>query len=255
MILYKNHEPSFTGGLSPRLWDSCPAEILRNNPGMGFHRVWTGADVSHNGSVLELAGWKQTLQSDGAGGTSTASVLAAHGGGYVMTTDNAQDDGVNSQLVGQGVDLQSIQSGWMEMRVKVDAVTQYQLAVGLATTDTTVIASGALACTEFSGFLGLVTGSNSVLGLANQTGGTGVETTTLTDSTTALLTADTYVNLGLRWGKSPSVTAYLNGVKDVTYATTTDYPTGVVVPTIFMGTNTTASRVFTMPWVAVAFEY
>ena len=251
-VLYKNHEPSFTGGPSPRLWDSCPTEILRENPGMGFCRQWTGADVLHNGSLLELAGWKSTIQ----GATSAVSVLAGHGGGMVVTTDDAaDDDGLNAQLVGQGVDLQSIARGWMEMRIKVDAVTQYLLGFGLATTDTTVVDSAVLACTEFSGFLGLVGASNSVLGLVNQTGGSGAETTTLTDSTTALLTADTYVQLGLQWGQSPSVTAYLNGVKDVTYATATDYPTGVVVPTIFVGTNTTASRVFTIPWVKVAFEY
>jgi hypothetical protein len=254
MSLYKNY-PDHSAGMSTALWNSCPKQMLQSDPGTGFFRIWTGKDILQNGSLLEMSGWKQTLQSDGGGGTSTATVLAAHRGGYVMTCDNAQDDGVNSQLVGEGLDLQSARGVWIEARVKVDAVTQYQLALGLATTDTTVIASGALACTEFSGYLALVTASNSVVNLVNQTGGTGAETTALTDSTTALLTADTYVQLGLWWNRD-GVRTYINGNPDVgNGGSGADYPTGVVVPTFWFGANTTTARVFTMPWIAVAAEY
>lgn len=247
--LYRNHV-GYGTGLSPQVWNGFPIELLQNNHGAGFFKKWTGADVLHNGSVLELAGWKQTLQSDGGGGTSTASVLAAHGGGYVMTTDNAQDDGVNSQLVGQAIDLDETTDARMEAIIKVDAITQYQLALGLATTDTTVVASGALACTEFSGFLSLVTTGDADVTLTNQTGGSGAVNTALS-STAATLTAATYVRLGLRWSGG-IVRSYVNGVADATYAST-EYPTGVVVPTFWFGANTTTARVFTMPWIAFGY--
>lgn len=236
-------------GLSHELWQKLPSQI-HTDPNAGFFRKWTGADVLHNGSLLELAGWKTTLQSDGGGGTSLATVLNANGGGYVMTTDNAQDDGVNMQLVGQGVDLQSIRRAAMEAYLKVDAVTEYQLFMGLATADTTLIASGAVGVTEETGILGLVTTAAAMV-LSNQTGGSGVASTALT-STAATLTADTYVKIGVEWFNGYA-TAWINGEKDASYGST-EYPTGVVVPSLWFGANTTTARVFTMPWVAFGYE-
>lgn len=85
-------------------------------------------------------GWTVTLVEAGAGGESTITMPDASGGALLLTTDNADNDGINLQLDGESFDLSATQRlVYFAARVRISDATQSDLLVGLCITDTDLL--------------------------------------------------------------------------------------------------------------------
>ena len=84
--------------------------------------------------------WTMTVTEAGAGGDSTFKSQDGPGGLGRITTDNADNDGVNAQLNGEAFELTSDQVLYFgAFGVKINDVTQSDLFLGLAITDTDIL--------------------------------------------------------------------------------------------------------------------
>lgn len=169
-----------------------------------------GSDVfkvfeDFNGPVVAasdaLVGWDTTLVEAGLGGESTVTIPDGSAGTLLLTTDNAENDGVNLQMIGENFSLTTSQlATYFGIRFKISDATESDFLVGLAITDTEM--------------LGGVTDDVS---FRKVDGSTAVSFVTEKDSTetesTALHTmvADTYVVMEFFFDGT-SVEAFIDGV-------------------------------------------
>jgi hypothetical protein len=84
-------------------------------------------------------GWTVTLVEGGAG-ESTITKVDAAGGALLITTDAADNDGINLQLAGESFELSSDQRAtYFGIRLRASEATQSDFLVGLCITDTTLL--------------------------------------------------------------------------------------------------------------------
>lgn len=87
-----------------------------------------------------LVGWTTTLVEAGLGGESTVTIPDASAGVLLLTTDNAENDGINLQKIGENFSVSSSQQmTYFGLRFKVSEKTQSDFLVGLCITDTTLL--------------------------------------------------------------------------------------------------------------------
>lgn len=145
------------------------------------------------------ADWTITTVELGAGAATEALAADELGGALLITNDAADNDSDELQLTQDNWKLSAGKRLWWEMRVKVSDATQSDLFLGLATTDTTLIAgttdSVSFRKDDGSASLYFVTEDNTT-----ETSTTGVAT----------LANDTYVRLGFYWDGISRVRAYVN---------------------------------------------
>ena len=116
----------------------------------GHRRRWIdaiGQDVIkslYDFSKLEMAGsdnpsaWTVTLVEAGSG-ESTVALANVGGGELLITTDDADDDGVNMQQTGEAFKLESDKPLYFGVKLKASEATQSDFFVGLSQTDTTLL--------------------------------------------------------------------------------------------------------------------
>lgn len=80
-----------------------------------------------------------TVVEAGAGGDSTAVLNTVEGGELLITTDNAENDGVSLQLKGEAFKLEADKPAYFGVRLKVSEATQSDFLVGLCITDTALL--------------------------------------------------------------------------------------------------------------------
>lgn len=124
-------------GPSALIWNDIPLSEIRDNPSAGiiYENDFLGPENLATGE-----GWTITQVNSG-----TLSLLAAEGGALHVDSggNNASDDGVNAQLLNCRFLPKAGRTIAFEARVKMnDATDQY--FIGLAATDTTLIAAGVL---------------------------------------------------------------------------------------------------------------
>jgi len=84
--------------------------------------------------------WTVTRVEAGLGGESTVTRTDAVGGALLVTTDNAENDGVNMQQIGEAFELTSDQHLYFgAFGLKLSDATQSDFFVGLAITDTDIL--------------------------------------------------------------------------------------------------------------------
>jgi hypothetical protein len=152
--------------------------------------------------------WTVTRVEAGAG-ESTVVRTDAVGGALLVTTDDAENDGVNMQQIGESFELTSDQELYFgAFGLKLSDATQSDFFVGLAITDTDILGG----VTDRIGFQKL-DGSTDVKCMLEKD-----STETLSD---ALLTAvdATAMDLEFYWNGS-NVEFFVNGASAVTPATT-----------------------------------
>jgi hypothetical protein len=87
-----------------------------------------------------LVGWTTTLVEAGLGGESTVTIPDGSGGTLLLTTDNAENDGINLQKIGENFSLSTSQQlTYFGIRFKISDKTQSDFIVGLCITDTTLL--------------------------------------------------------------------------------------------------------------------
>lgn len=83
--------------------------------------------------------WTVTRTEAGAGGESTITREDIVGGVLRLTTDNADNDGINAQLLGESFKLVAGNVLYFGIRMKANEATQNDFFVGLAITDVDIL--------------------------------------------------------------------------------------------------------------------
>lgn len=83
--------------------------------------------------------WTMTVVETGLGGDSTAALANAIGGALLLTTDNAENDGVSLQLDGESFELTSDQDLYFGIKLQINDVDQTDILAGLCITDTALL--------------------------------------------------------------------------------------------------------------------
>lgn len=212
-------------GPSANLWQDCPWAEMQANPGLGFTyfndfaenpTLGLGADLStFDAGGAAITGWKISL----ANATGSMTNAAEKHGVVKFSSDTTQDDyGIQAQLLSCYVDPAALKTIWFEARVKVATGTD-QYFVGLASADTTLIASGALDETNpsYAGFCRDVNTTAAKLEAVCAIGSGGQQANATGD---VAITIDTYYNLGFRLTSS-AIQYYRNGTLVATRVNTT----------------------------------
>ena len=137
-----NYMPyAYAGGAaapSPALWKGYDPLRALADPGYAYECRMIGPDWFSLGSADS---WTLTTVTSG-----TLTRVDQAGGGLIFDSAgyNADDDGINAQMKGECFKPAADKTLWFEAYCKFSTTTPDQYLVGLAQTDTTLIASGAL---------------------------------------------------------------------------------------------------------------
>lgn len=153
--------------------------------------------------------WTMTVTEAGAG-TTTAVLDTTNGGNLLITTAANEYDGINLQLKGEAFQLVVGKPLYFGTRLKVSDATQSDLLVGLAVTDTTLMAvdtAHASSCQDAICFLSL-DAATTVHAITDKDAS---ETTT----TTSLLTLDTSFHwYEFWWDGVATVKLFIDGTEN-----------------------------------------
>lgn len=195
-------------------------------------------DFVYPGTVSSDAfpGWTSTLVETGAG-ESTVTLADASGGAMVITTDDAENDGVNVQLKGESFGFSTSQAAtYFGARFKISDATQSDFIAGLCITDTTLLG-----------------GMTDGVYFRKVDGSTAAEFVTEKDSsetaTAAVLTvvADTYYIVEFYFDGS-SIEAFVDGTK-VAQHTLTIPDDELLTPSFHFLSGEAAAKTMTVDWV------
>jgi hypothetical protein len=189
----------------------------------------SGADALH--------GWTVTLVEAGAGGESTITHPDAAAGEIVLTSDNADNDGINMQMTGEVFGLlESTRQAYFGARVKTGEITESDFIVGLCITDTTLL--GGLSDGVYF---------RKVDGAATVKCVTEKDSTETESAAVLTLVADTYYILEFYFDGT-TVSFYVDGV--LVASSTTNIPDDeLLTPSIHFLTGNAAVETMTVDWV------
>lgn len=200
-------------GLSEALWEDCPIKEIERNPGLGI--VYFD-DFMGMQNTVDTQGWE-----DSSLNTGTLSLVANEGGALVCDSagNNAIDDGAEWQLLTCRFLPKAGNTIWFEARVKMnDATDQY--FIGLAATDTTLMASGVIDdIVDKCGWFHHATSNDNKISTISERGDAEDISVDEADNTD-----DTYITLGFRIKGLDSVEFYANGVLVETVSVTANVP-------------------------------
>lgn len=157
-------------------------------------------NVHHNASEMDL-NWTVTRVEGGAG-ESTIAVIDGVGGIARITTDAAENDGINAQMIGEAFELTTDQHlAFFAYGLKLSDATQSDFFLGLAITDTDILGG----VTDRIGFEKLDGSVNLLCMLEKDSSETSTDTTVDVADATAF-------NVGFYWdGDAGTVSFYVNG--------------------------------------------
>lgn len=183
-----------------------------------------------------LVGWTTTLVETGLGGESTVTIPDASAGELLLTTDNAEDDGINLQLIGENFGFATGQTAtYFGIRCKISDATQSDLLVGLCITDTTLLG-----------------GMTDGVYFEKLDGGTGISIVTEKDSTETQ--TDSVATMGTAYATyefyfdGTSVEFFINGAR-VGQHTANICDDELLTPSIHFLTGSANVRTCTVDWV------
>ena len=173
------------------------------------------------GTSADTGAWLQTLTGSGTSTIADGGSLSA----WAMVT-GATDANLNSyQLNGETFKLTTGVAAYYEVKLKISTVATTDFFIGLAATDTSILAS---APTDYLGFRLIGASSTSPLYVARKASGTEVATTT-----GVALTDDTFATFGIyaasRTGSVNSVSYFINGNLITTLSSNAQFPNTVAL--------------------------
>ena len=209
------------------LWRDCPLAAYNHDPFIGSYLNETFVSYNAQATTGDYVGTAATA--------GTAAIGTAEPGVLVL------DSGSTTQ--GQGMQVQRTKAAfvpaanksiWFEAKVKLVTSLSAQVFVGLAASDTSIIASNAMSTNNRIGWTS-VTG-DGVLLFDSDKAGTGATSTGTT------LVAGTYQYLGFVYdGVADTVQQYVNGVATGSAVATANIPKLVVYPSFVCQTNGTTT--------------
>ena len=180
------------------------------------------------------AGFTTTLVEAGAGGETTVASATVSGGGLLITTDNADNDGANIQGAGEPFALVSGNIVYFRCVLQSSEATQNDFLAGLCITDTTLLG-----------------GMTDGVYFEKLDGGTGISFAVEKDSTETqadslgTFAADTEFDLEFYWDGS-TLEAFIDGVS-VSAPALTNLPSDEELTLSFHGlTGAAAVETFTL---------
>lgn len=220
------------------LWESCPAMLLHSDPSplVYYHEDFVSLTIASN----TFGGWTFTNATSG-----TVAQDTTNAGGILKLDSGATtaNQGVNFQLNSVPFAVASGKPVWFEARVKFTGLTslKVQTFVGLAVTNTAIIASGAAADIDRIGFGGVTT--TGVLTSQTHSG-----SNNLTSGTGLTLVNNTWYTLGF-FAQSGNVDFWVSGTKVASL--TTNIPTAALAPSLVAQSNATVQPVLNVDYVRV----
>jgi hypothetical protein len=181
------------------------------------------------------AGWTVTLVESGAG-ESTVALTDGAGGLLLITTDAAENDGVNMQVTKEAFKLASGKPCYFGIRFKISESTESDFFVGLAITDTDILG----AVTDSIGFK-KVDGATTIQFELNKD-------STATAGNVGTAVADTYVTLEFYFDGT-NVDAFVDGVLQTRLAQTNLPNDEELTPSIQFLTGSANARTMTIDWI------
>mgnify|MGYP001558059897 CR=1 FL=1 len=233
-----------TLGVAPSelLWKDCPWEDIERNPGLGI--VYFN-DFVNAENLVTAEGWTITAVTTG-----TLSLVASEGG--ELKADSAgsttSDDGVEAQLLNCRFLPAAGKTIWFEARVKMNDATDLYF-VGLAATDTTLIAAGVVDdVSDKCGFFHHAASTNDKI--------SSITARTSADDATADVATNTdatYMTVGFRISGLTSVEFYVNGALVETGTTAANIPNAAMCLSLVSKIEVAgADAELSVDWVKIA---
>lgn len=172
----------------------------------------------------------------GTGNSIAALKAGADGGVLLITTDDAEDDGVNLQLKGEAFKLASGKPLYYGIRMKISDATQSDFIAGLCITDTTLLGG----MTD-GVYFRKVDGSTTVSAVLEKD-------STETTGTAHTAVADTFVILEF-WFDGTSVHFYVDGVEITLLAQTNLCDDEWLTPSIHFLSGSAGAKTMEVDWV------
>ena len=182
-----------------------------------------------------IDGWTTTLVEMGCG-ESTVARTDLPGGAILITTDDAENDGVNLQLAGESFSMAATNQLYFGIRFQASEATNSDIFVGLSVTDTDALGGVDTAC--YFEKLDAAATINTV---------TEKDTTETTTSAVATFVVDTWTIWEFFYDGT-SVYFYIDGTLEATH--TLNIPNDEeMTPTIHFLTGAMAAETMTVDWV------
>lgn len=183
-----------------------------------------------------LAGWVTTLVEGGAGETTVTMAAAEVGGGLLITTDAAENDGANLCMSGTGFQCVAGKPFYFGCKMKISDATESDFYIGLSVTTT--------------GALGGVTDGVAFRKPDGSTTAVLVVEKNSTETTATALTVDTAYHIYEIVWDGTTVNFVVDGVYLTTPAQTNLPDDERLTPVIHFLTGTTAAKTMTIEWLA-----
>ena len=181
-----------------------------------------------------------TLVEAGAGETLVVNSLTA-GNWLTITTDAAENDSMNLQVKGSPFVLAAGKPVYFGIKCSIDDATQSDVLIGLAGTDTTLSAAHAIAVgSSFIGFTKLDAVTQGYFKTI---------TTATEGNSAAAFTMGTAMRTYEFYWDGYSLFGYVDGVLIATF--TTNIPTVVLRPSIFVAAGSAVARILEVAWMRV----
>lgn len=177
-------------------------------------------------------------------GTTTAVNSATNGEAMLITTAAGEYDGINLQLKGEAFKTVSSKPMYFGCKLKVSDATQSDLLVGLAETDTALLATGTAHAADY--------GTSDLIGFLKLDASTTVATQTVLDGAvtgtanygTALTTGFTIFEM---YWDGTTLTYYIDGNEVTSVAAS--LPDGDLTPTINFRAGAAAAITCSIAWM------
>lgn len=193
LVFWADHRKRWVDAIGPDVVKDIDDFVSGAGVDTAFDNAWTVARV------------------EAGAGESTVTRTDAVGGALLITTDAAENDGLNMQGIGEAFELTTDQELYFgALGLKVSDATQSDFFVGLAITDTDILGG----VTDRIGFQKL-DGETAVKFMAEK------DSTETLSSSLHTLANDTAVDLEFFWsGSDGTLEVFVNGVSVATPATT-----------------------------------
>ena len=217
------YDPSLNSTYTTGVWTTCPLQEYIHDPSIGFmlDERFDRYDATDDYTLT------QATAGTGAISTAAPGVLELDSGSSTATQGANLQRLVSCFIPAAGKDI------WFEARVKVvDTYDKAELFVGLAASDTTIIAGSANSSANHIGWQCVT--DDGVLLFTSEKGGTG------DTGAAATLVEATYIRLGFYVDGVTSITQYINGKASGTAKVTANIPIVALFPSFVCqsgGTN------------------
>lgn len=176
------------------------------------------------------------------GGTSTIAQGITAGIRAIITTDDADNDAINCQVVGTPFQLASGHPLYFGWKGTINEATQSDLLVGLATKDTTLIAAHALNVVDDGIYLYKLDNTTAIYGACEKAGTVAATVCGTVMDTSAHTYEIFYDGVG-------AISFYFDGGLIVNASS--GWPTVVLSPSLFFATGSAAVKTCTTEWMRV----